>query len=85
MLNAEVKNIKNTHINIGTGTDVSIKELVQTLSQITGFNGSIEWDISRPDGTNQKLMDVGKLNALGWKEKFSLEEGLEKFYAWYVG
>jgi GDP-L-fucose synthase len=85
MLNAEVKNIKNTHINIGTGTDISIKELVQVLSDITEYKGNIEWDTTRPDGTSQKLMDVGKLNSLGWREKFSLKEGLAKFYSWYLG
>jgi GDP-L-fucose synthase len=80
----EVTNIKNTHINIGTGKDLSIRELVERISGIVGFDGKIEWDATKPDGTNQKLMDVSKINALGWKETYSLNEGLRELYNWYV-
>ncbi len=79
----EVKNIKNTHINIGRGTDVTIKELVDLIKNIVGYTGEIEWDRTKPDGTPQKLMDVSKLNALGWKPKLSLEEGIRRVYEVY--
>lgn len=84
-LKAEVTNIRNTHINVGTGKDITIRELVELISSVIGFHGSIEWDTSRPDGTNQKLMDVSKINTLGWKERVSLEEGIGKVYGWYRG
>lgn len=80
----EVKNIKNTHINIGRGTDVTIKELIGMIKKIVGYEGEIDWDSTKPDGTPQKLMDVSKLNSLGWKPKLSLEEGIRKVYDFYV-
>jgi len=80
MLKAEVKNIRNTHINIGRGEDIAIKDLATLIAEITGFKGRVEWDTSRPDGTMQKLMDVSKLTRLGWKPKLSLKEGIEKVY-----
>jgi len=80
----EVKNIKNTHINIGRGTDVTIKELVEMIQSIIGYSGEIEWDSNKPDGTPQKLMDVSKLNSLGWKPKLSLEEGIRQVYDFYT-
>jgi GDP-L-fucose synthase len=83
-LNAEVKNIRNTHINVGTGRDITISDLVELISTVTGYKGNIEWDSSRPDGTSQKLMDVSKINSLGWKEKTSLKEGIEEVYNWYL-
>ncbi len=81
----EVTNIKNTHINIGTGKDIPIRELVEKISGIIKFNGKIEWDTTKPDGTSQKLMDVSKINALGWKEKYRLDDGLKEVYQWYIG
>ena len=84
LLKAEVKNIRNTHINIGTGEDITIKDLVTLISKVVNYKGKIEWDSSRPDGTEQKLMDVTKLHKLGWKAKLSLEEGLRKVYKGYV-
>ncbi len=81
----EVKNIRNTHINIGRGTDVTIKELVELIKDIVGYTGEIEWDRSKPDGTPRKLMDVSKLNSLGWKPKLSLEEGIRRVYEFYGG
>ena len=80
----EVTNIKNTHINIGTGKNISVRELVSKISDIVKFEGKIEWDATKPDGTNQKLMDVSKINDLGWKEKYSLDEGLKESYKWYI-
>lgn len=78
-----VTNIKNTHINIGRGTDLTIKELVMLVKDIVGYTGQIEWDSSKPDGTGQKLMDISKLHKLGWKEKLSLEEGIQQVYKAY--
>ncbi|MCF8380839.1 MAG: GDP-L-fucose synthase [Bacteroidales bacterium] len=85
LFSQEVKNIKNTHINIGRGTDITIKNLVEMISKIVGYSGKIEWDSSKPDGTSQKLMDVSKLNKLGWKEKLGLEEGIRLVYGEYCG
>ncbi len=72
--------IKNTHINIGTGKDLTIKELAEMIKSIVGFKGELKWDSSKPDGTPRKLLDVSKINGLGWKEEVSLEEGLNMVY-----
>ena len=76
--------VRNTHINIGTGEDISIKELAQTIQKIVGFTGELTFNTSKPDGTLRKLTDVSKLHSLGWKHKVQLEEGIEKLYAWYL-
>ncbi len=76
--------IKNTHINIGTGTDVTIKELVEMISEMIGYKGSIAFDASKPDGTPRKLMSVDKLNSLGWKNRIQLSDGLKRTIDWYV-
>lgn len=76
--------IRNTHINIGYGSDVSIAELASLIKNIVGFDGEIIYDDSKPDGTYQKLLDTSKLNALGWKPKIKLEEGIRKVFEWYV-
>lgn len=68
-------------VNIGTGVDVSIKELAETIQKIVGFEGEISWNTSKPDGTPRKLMDVSKLHSLGWKHKYELEEGIRRVYA----
>jgi GDP-L-fucose synthase len=75
--------IKNTHINIGTGKDLTIKELAAMVKNIVGFEGQLKWDSSKPDGTYRKLLDVSKINKLGWKEKVSLEEGIKTIYDKY--
>jgi len=67
-------------VNIGVGEDISIKELAEMISEITGYNGKISFDSSKPDGTPRKLMDVSKLHAMGWKAKTGLREGIEKVY-----
>ncbi|MEY3917788.1 MAG: hypothetical protein RLZZ132_123 [Bacteroidota bacterium] len=67
-------------VNIGTGIDVTIKELAETVKAIVGFEGSIQWDTNRPDGTPRKLMDVSKLHSLGWKHKIELKEGIALAY-----
>jgi GDP-L-fucose synthase len=81
--NRDSKEIINTHINIGSGNDLTISELAAKVKSIIGFSGELAWDHSKPDGTMQKLLDVSKLNALGWKEKISLEEGIGKVYQQY--
>ena len=70
-------------VNVGTGSDVTIKEIAETLGEVTGFTGETEWDTSKPDGTPQKLLDVSKLAEAGWTSKISLQEGLERTVAWY--
>ncbi len=67
-------------VNIGTGIDVTIKELAETVKEIVGFTGTIDWDSTRPDGTPRKLMDVSKLHSLGWKHKIELKEGISLAY-----
>lgn len=67
-------------INIGTGKDITIKQLAQTIKEIVGFDGEIIWDVNRPDGTPRKLMDVTKLSDLGWHYKIELEEGIKEVY-----
>ncbi|MCD4768597.1 MAG: GDP-L-fucose synthase [Bacteroidales bacterium] len=76
--------IKNTHINIGVGKDISIAELACMIKDIVGYEGEIIWDNSKPDGTFRKLLDVRKLNRLGWKEKTLLEDGIRKVYQAYL-
>lgn len=67
-------------VNIGTGVDVTIRELAETIGEVVGFEGTIEWDSTKPDGTPRKLMDVSKLHSLGWKHKTNLKEGIELTY-----
>lgn len=71
-------------VNIGTGTDISIEELAETIGKITKFPGKIVFDFTKPDGASQKLLDVSKLNKLGWKAKTALEEGIKKSYEWFT-
>ena len=75
--------IRNTHINIGTGEDISIEELAKLIKKIVGFEGTLVFDTSKPDGTMVKLTNSSKLHALGWKHKVELEEGLEEVYQWF--
>ena len=70
------------HINVGTGEDVTIKELAETVAKVVG-NKSIEWDTSKPNGTPRKVLNVDKIKSLGWEPKISLEEGIESTYEWY--
>jgi len=71
-------------VNVGTGTDVTIKELTESVAGTTGFKGKVTWDSSKPDGTPRKLLDVSRLAKLGWKAKIGLKEGLEKTYASFL-
>ena len=77
------KEIRNTHINIGTGKDISIKELADLIAKTLGYEGKILFDSSKPDGTIKKLTDVSKLNSLGWKHQIEIEEGETKMWEWY--
>ena len=76
--------LKNTHMNIGTGKDLTIKDLAGLIKSVVGFGGRLNWDDSKPDGTYRKLLDVSKINKLGWKEKVSLEKGIEMIYDVYI-
>jgi GDP-L-fucose synthase len=71
-------------INIGMGKDISIKDLAELIRVIVGFEGLIEWDSSKPDGTPRKLLDVSRMTALGWKPTISLEDGIRSTYDWYI-
>ena len=83
---SDIKNneIRNTHLNIGTGKEISIKDLAYLVKKITGFNGEINFDPTKPDGTPRKLTDPGKLHALGWRHKIELEEGISMVYRHYI-
>ncbi len=72
-----------SHVNVGTGKEISIKELAELVKRIVGFEGEIVWNADMPDGTPRKLLDVSFLQSLGWKEKVSLEEGIRRSYEWY--
>lgn len=73
-----------SHINIGTGVDCSIRELAEIIAQITGFKGQLVWDTTKLDGTPRKLLDVSRLEALGWRHRIALEDGLRDTYHWFV-
>lgn len=73
-----------SHINIGTGEDVTIRQLAETIKDVVGFEGNIGWNTDMPDGTPRKLLDVSRINALGWKARTDLRSGLEKTYKWFV-
>jgi len=75
--------IRNTHINIGTGVDISIRELAETIKEIIGFRGELYYNADKPDGTMLKLTDPRKLHDLGWHHTVELKDGIEKMYAWY--
>lgn len=79
------KEIRNTHINIGTGKEISIKELAFLVKEKIGFRGELVFNTGKPDGTMRKLTDVSKLHALGWHHKIEIEEGIEKMFRWYTG
>ena len=72
------------HLNIGTGTDITIKELATEIARVTGFKGRIDWDTSKPDGTMLKRMDVSRIAALGWQARIGFREGLEATYRWFL-
>jgi len=73
-----------SHINVGTGIDVTIREMAETMKRVVGFKGELKFDSSKPDGSMRKLIDVSRLMAMGWRYNVDLEEGLQKTYAWYL-
>jgi len=73
-----------THLNIGTGKDLTISGLASVIADVVGFKGEIEYDTSKPDGTPRKLLDVSRINRLGWKYKTELRNGIEKTYKWFI-
>jgi len=73
-----------SHLNVGTGKDLTIHELAMLITEIVGFKGKIEYDSSKPDGTPQKLLDVTRINKIGWKHKTLLRNGIEKIYDWII-
>ena len=77
------KEIRNTHINIGTGVDISIKELAEEIKTAVGFKGDLYFNTDKPDGTLKKLTDVSKLHGLGWRHTVELEDGIRRIYEWY--
>ncbi|MDD3597853.1 GDP-L-fucose synthase [Sulfuricurvum sp.] len=78
------KEIRNTHINIGTGIDISIHDLAYMVREIVGYQGELYFNTDKPDGTMKKLTDVSKLHAMGWKHRVELRQGIEKMYGWYL-
>jgi len=80
-----VPNPMCSHINVGTGHDVTIAELAMMMARVVGFEGSMEFDTSKPDGSPRKLMDVSRLSSLGWKYSVDLEQGLGMTYEWFLG
>jgi GDP-L-fucose synthase len=72
------------HVNVGTGVDVTVRELAETIAKVVGYQGGFAYDRSKPDGTPRKLLDVSRLTALGWQASTSLKAGLKQSYDWYV-
>lgn len=78
------KEIHNCHINVGTGKEISIKEVAEKIKKEIDFKGELFWDVSKPDGTPRKLTDVTKLHELGWHHKIEIDEGIHRLYKWYT-
>lgn len=76
--------VRNCHINIGTGKEISIGGAAQLIAQRVGYKGEIRFNADKPDGTMRKLTDVSKLNALGWRHQIEIQEGIDKMYSWYI-
>ena len=76
--------VRNCHINIGTGKEISIGGAAQLIAQRVGYKGEIRFNADKPDGTMRKLTDVSKLNALGWRHQIEIQEGVDKMYSWYI-
>lgn len=83
-LRKSTNEVRNCHINIGTGKELPIKTLADKIRASVGFNGTIEWDNTKPDGTPRKLCDVSKLHSLGWTHKIEIDEGINQLYKWYT-
>ena len=79
-----ITEIRNCHINVGTGKEISIRQAAELIMQEIGFKGELRWDSSKPDGTMKKLTDVSKLHSLGWQHKIEIDEGVHRLYEWYL-
>jgi len=78
------REVRNCHINVGTGREISIRDVAEKVRRAVGFEGQVLWDASKPDGTPRKLTDVSKLHALGWHHRVEIDEGIERLYRWYL-
>ena len=76
--------VRNCHINIGSGKEITIRQLAELVKATVGYRGTIEWDATKPDGTLRKLTDVSKLHSLGWHHTMELEDGVPALYRWYL-
>jgi GDP-L-fucose synthase len=76
--------IRNCHINIGSGKELTIRELANKVVEATGFKGELRWDATKPDGTPRKLTDVSKIHRLGWHHKVEIDEGVRRLRQWYI-
>ncbi|MGF7141326.1 GDP-L-fucose synthase family protein [Roseimarinus sediminis] len=83
-INNKKQEIRNTHINIGTGKEVSIRQVAELIKEKVGFSGELVFNTSKPDGTMKKLTDPSKIHALGWHHKIEIDEGIERMYQWYT-
>jgi GDP-L-fucose synthase len=83
-LKGETGEVRNCHINIGTGKEISIRDLASLVKATIGYDGEIVYDSSKPDGTLRKLTDPSKLHSLGWHHKIDIKEGVERLYNWYM-
>lgn len=84
LLKGDNPEVRNCHINIGSGKEATIAQVAEMVRQAVGFKGEIQWDSTKPDGTMRKLTDVSKLHALGWRHKMELEDGIPALYRWYL-
>ena len=84
-LKGEDRNVRNCHINIGTGKEISIGDLARLIAATEDYRGKLVFNADKPDGTMRKLTDVSKLHSLGWQHRVELEEGVERIYRWYLG
>ena len=82
-LSSQKEEIRNTHLNIGTGKEISIRELAEQIAHTIGFGGRLQFDTNKPDGTQRKLTNPSKINQLGWKHKVEINEGIQRVYDWY--
>ena len=83
LMEKNTNSVKNTHINIGTGKEISIHKLAYLIKEVIGFKGDLIFNSNKPDGTLRKLTNVSKLRSLGWHHKIEIEEGIEKIFDWY--
>ena len=84
-INEAGREVRNVHLNIGTGEEVSIRGLAELIGATVGFGGRLRFNADRPDGTMRKLTDPGRLQGLGWRHRVGLDEGVRRMYGWYVG